>query len=1079
MLPSDLAKVLPQGLSPEALTEHGVLRAGLESSMGEVHLALFGARLLLMTRANTFSAARCEEVNTKPPPALLLDGLNATWKVSTPQTKGRRDNCYAVSVPSGDVGGLLALMDRFFSENNARVEQTEVIAQRLAVSKRTDERVLLCDRYAALLEQQGQWAEAMARRVESLQLQSYQPPKERVQAAVRLYATQPKAAMGHGAALAAALLRAEQWEAALSVTRLVVDRDDAPLAELPKLLQARFDVAQRLSLPQETLWTLGALIGRVDASAARRWIEQVETLSAQTERWGDALDVFNLLASDTARPHTTRLEAAQRFTRIASQVVQDPALVVRGLDLQLALVAPRDREPLRAQLLDALAASSDQRRWLSEALAYAQDGQDSNRRTQVLFRALELTEMSGDLNTAASCCRRLLDLNPRDEEVVRALIRVCDRKNDWPGSLDARERLLPMVYDATAQRDLLHEMALISEHLPALMSEPPPTKPSPKAAPSTPSVSANASKAAANKTSAPKPPPTPEPPPLPALPQQKPSQVYWERLLAVDPHNEEALDALTRCFQDQQRWGDLMDALQRRIWATQTDPAKRQPLLRRLASLWQIQLANPGQALEAWQQVLELAPEDHQVMRCIRDLCIETDNPEALEHILRTLSLSPGLPDPERIATLLQLAALLLERPGDRDKEAIGLAWQALKLSSTHEPAITLIESYARSRFDWPTLAHILTHRRDLLPDAVHDPFDLELTTIYTANLKDFVAAANTLTRVWYRNIGDAPTFLRLRDLYALLPGNHDQIQAHIDLSLSYASHLSQTPDAPAPSWCSPSGASKALTAALTADILRQTAAQLYDRIGLPDKALDLLLDLLPKHWTDAAVIQHSARMASASGRAWQLVQSLKRLRETLDPDTLKHFDRVLDDLFSTLAHNPATPHHTSHSHTSPPPTLATSASRTHTHTRRSSNPATPPANASVNNPQVSLLYEMAQFYHLLRHDASRACRIYEQILGLNPLHDGAHSALIDLYTKDTRWHELAHALQRRLDTLPPSAPKHQRISLTASLIDLYKNRLQRPELASALRPGLLGFSPTLLIIFALIAMTAFLVFLR
>jgi hypothetical protein len=98
----------------------------------------------------------------------------------------------------------------------------------------------------------------------------------------------------------------------------------------------------------------------------------------------------------------------------------------------------------------------------------------------------------------------------------------------------------------------------------------------------------------------------------------KAAEVYRE-LLAVDPDNGPASDALLRSLRQAGNYQELLKAYTDRL--AQTDAVEvRLRLMREMALLWEIELKNRPSALELWRVVRALAPEDQEAVAALSRL---------------------------------------------------------------------------------------------------------------------------------------------------------------------------------------------------------------------------------------------------------------------------------------------------------------------------------------------------------------------------------------------------------------------------------------------------------------------------
>ncbi len=93
----------------------------------------------------------------------------------------------------------------------------------------------------------------------------------------------------------------------------------------------------------------------------------------------------------------------------------------------------------------------------------------------------------------------------------------------------------------------------------------------------------------------------------------------YERALELDPENEAVATQLVTCLKKAGRYRELLHALDRRLQRV-SDVSQRLPLMREMASIWEIELKNRASARELWIAVHALAPQDEEAGRALERL---------------------------------------------------------------------------------------------------------------------------------------------------------------------------------------------------------------------------------------------------------------------------------------------------------------------------------------------------------------------------------------------------------------------------------------------------------------------------
>src|SRR5699024_6736358 len=157
----------------------------------------------------------------------------------------------------------------------------------------------------------------------------------------------------------------------------------------------------------------------------------------------------------------------------------------------------------------------------------------------------------------------------------------------------------------------------------------------------------------------------------------------WLTALEVQPEDAVSLESLDALYVSQERWPELSEILARRREVVFESDALSELTVRH-ARLFQGELQDIGAAQETWIEALDLKPDNHEALKALETIYLETENWEALyENFEQQLALSSD--NNERALLLRQMAQLnesalgrpeeavdcwnrlLAETPGDRD----------------------------------------------------------------------------------------------------------------------------------------------------------------------------------------------------------------------------------------------------------------------------------------------------------------------------------------------------------------------------------------------------------------------------
>ncbi len=168
----------------------------------------------------------------------------------------------------------------------------------------------------------------------------------------------------------------------------------------------------------------------------------------------------------------------------------------------------------------------------------------------------------------------------------------------------------------------------------------------------------------------------------------------YQSILKLDPTDERIIDALAREYESLERWTDLINLYSK--YAESSDGEKRKELYLKIARLWLDRLSNPNKATEPLEKVLELEPDNREVMGLLRDIYEKRRNWLGIYGIgLRELQL---IPEEERLEPTVELARLAQTRLGKVDI-AIDTWNRVLELDPYHQEALEgLAQLYERAK---------------------------------------------------------------------------------------------------------------------------------------------------------------------------------------------------------------------------------------------------------------------------------------------------------------------------------------------------------------------------------------------
>ncbi|MDY0000848.1 MAG: tetratricopeptide repeat protein, partial [Polyangia bacterium] len=340
--------------------------------------------------------------------------------------------------------------------------------------------------------------------------------------------------------------------------------------------------------------------GDPEAKAALR------RLFKAAEKWNALLEILKEEeASLTAEDVAGKVSVLHEMVEIYRDRLNLDVMVINTYNAILAV------DGGNSEALDALAEKYEaMNRWndLIGVLHRKADGtQDKASRRELLRRVAHLwMDKFSNPNKAIEPLEQMLEVDPTDPEALSLLKDIYERRRNWRGLLGLVEREIEELAPADRRPKLLEMAELCQKRLG-----------DPKAA-----IGA------------------------------------WNRLLELDDHDPEAIDALIALYDREKRYPALAEMLERRL-AMATDE-EAVPLLERLGALWSDRIEAPRRGIIVWKRLLQLRPGHSKALRVLRDLYAAAADWTALETLAEEQNTWPDF-----IEVLLQ-AADRAEAPDDK-----------------------------------------------------------------------------------------------------------------------------------------------------------------------------------------------------------------------------------------------------------------------------------------------------------------------------------------------------------------------------------------------------------------------------
>lgn len=239
----------------------------------------------------------------------------------------------------------------------------------------------------------------------------------------------------------------------------------------------------------------------------------------------------------------------------------------------------------------------------------------------------------------------------------------------------------------------------------------------------------------------------------------------WNQVLDESPEDDEALSALEQIYEKRSAWNDLIEVLQRRAdgAAAAGDAETQVSQLRRIATLWMEKFGNPTRAVEYFEQIADIDPEDGETLARLVELYQRRKDWTALFATLeRQRPLLDGDAEVEHLIGMAEIADTRL----DDAAKAVAL-WQAvLEADPARDGARDALESLYLRHDHHEALVALYRDRAERTDGDAQLPWLRKLARALTDTLADLDGAATAWQQVLALDPSDAEAEGFLRDLY-------------------------------------------------------------------------------------------------------------------------------------------------------------------------------------------------------------------------------------------------------------------------------------------------------------------------
>ncbi|HTM43632.1 MAG TPA: tetratricopeptide repeat protein, partial [Polyangiaceae bacterium] len=505
----------------------------------------------------------------------------------------------------------------------------------------------------------------------------------------------------------------------------------------------------------------------------------------------------------------------------------------------------------------------------------------------------------------------------------------------------------------------------------------------------------------------------------------------WKRVLDLRGEDIEALGALADLYEQQERWPELSDVLERHFDIAESDTDRVDALTRR-ARLFTHPLGKDDEALETWQRVLDIDFANLGALTAIANIWRKRKNALELVGSLHTLldRAQSALSNEEAVAIYRELGRTYADEMAQPADAAD--AWNHLvEIAPGDTEALAELEKIYRSDERWEEVVRIKMLRADALTEPSEKVRELlEVTQLW----KDPIGNYDQATSAFQQVLTIDPTH---EDAYKQLEKLHTKAGRWETLVELYLARL-ETITEPR----------------VRSTLLRKIAAVFDQHLNDKEQAFEALVNAFSEDFSDDETVQYLERITQATEKWGVLLETANAwLAEQTEPrPRIKLCLRLGKWYGEDLGHPEwAQPYYQQVMQLDPTnaQVLRQMASiyRLGAQWQKMGEALTRALDVAVaNEDRKIILFDLGELLEKYMDQMDQGIAYYKRAIEIDPHFIPALDALERLYTARDDAPELVKILSRKAEGLEPT-PENSETRLR--LADLYEKRMKDPQRAA------------------------------
>jgi golgin subfamily B member 1 len=337
----------------------------------------------------------------------------------------------------------------------------------------------------------------------------------------------------------------------------------------------------------------------------------------------------------------------------------------------------------------------------------------------------------------------------------------------------------------------------------------------------------------------------------------------WKRVLDLRGEDAEALWALADLYQQQSRWAELTDVLERNFDIAESDE-ERVNILSRRARLFLEQLSREDEALETWNRVLDIDYANIPALRAVASIWRQKSDAQELVTALHAIiDRVGGLIESDELVAVYRELGKTYGRSLEQPYEAAEAWRHLLEVDAGDFEAMDELEAIYRADEQWVEIIGIKMQRAEALPSSEEKIRELlETTELWKIQVGEYDRATTAFDRILAVDPKHVEAFEALESLHT----SAERWEALIELYLNRLETREEVQE--------------------RSDLLRRIAKIFEEKLGDNNQAFDALVNAFSEDYRDDETAKFLERIAQATNRWGELLSTANSwLTEMTDPD--------------------------------------------------------------------------------------------------------------------------------------------------------------------------------------------------